>query len=360
MPNSEICLNDELDEDTLKLDEAQKAECRRNGSHPSTALALMQEAQADLEAGRIAQAKAKATRANDLDVTWDLLDMTPDNLIDEVARLEKQTPAETNIQQLAAQNSQADEMPPLDDILETQTERVAQTRPADEREIESPVAVNPTRMSALELYQRGKLAIVLVIGAGRQMLPPGLRLGRAADARRDQEIREYLAQHRVKARKIQLLARGKFRRRARPGGERRIPKRAIDKFDEQRQVSIEKLRTEIRNAAFRAEGLSAAEPQKALDIIDKAQASVENSGLDERVTAQLLKQLAKSRETVEYNRKINAPKIEMSKRKAEVEDTIKREEQAKIRIEQEYAEKVEKYNQLLREKRFDEAIVIGK
>ncbi len=217
-------------------------------------------------------------------------------------------------------------------------------------------------MSALELYQRGKQAIrsgdsELAVQCYRQAYESGERL----DVRKDQEIREYLAQHRIKAKKIQLLSARQVQDSdlGQPANDE-LPRRAIDKFDEQRQIAIDKLRTEIRNAAFRAEGLSSTEPQKALEIIDKAQASVENSGLDERITAQLLKQLAKSRETVEYNRKINAPRTEMAKRKAEVEDTIKREEQTKVRIEQEYAEKVEKYNQLLREKRFDEAIQIGK
>ncbi|HEY2253358.1 MAG TPA: hypothetical protein VGH74_19930, partial [Planctomycetaceae bacterium] len=349
-------LTDEIAEEAANPDEAQTRQAaKKQETARAQAQSLMKEAQADLEAGRLAQAKTKATRATDLDVTWDLLEMTPDNLLDEVARIEKQNGVAEKSRQLTAQASPTDDMPSLDDEPLPRTKQVAQAQAADESETEAPAAVNPTRVLALELYQRGKQAIrggdaELAVQSFRQAYESGERL----DARRDQEIREYLAQHRLKARKIQLLA-----ARQVPDGELgqpangELPKRAIDRFDDQRQVAIDKLRTEIRNATFRAEGLSASDPQKALEIIDKAQASVENSQLDERVTGLLLKQLANSRETVEYNRKINAPKIEMAKRKAEVESTIKREEGAKIRIEQEYAEKVERYNQLFKEKRFD-------
>ncbi len=257
-------------------------------------------------------------------------------------------------------------MPSLDDVPELATEQVVQTEIATEKEteteIEIPAVVNPARVSALELYQRGKQAIrsgdsELAVKCYLQANQSGERL----DVRKDQEIREYLAQHRVKSKKIQLLAARQVQESdlGQAAGDE-PSRRSIDRVDEQRQVAVDKLRTETRNSVFRAEGLAATEPQKALELIDKAQANVENSGLEGGVTGQLLKQLAKSRENIEYNRKINASKIEMAKRKTEVQETIKLEEQTKIRIEQDYAEKVEKYNQLLREKRFDEAIVIGK
>jgi len=351
---------DDVDENASRPDEAQvQRAAKQQETARAQAQSLMKEAQADFEAGRLVQAKAKANRASELDVTWDLLEMTPDNLLDEVARIEKENRSAEKTRQLTAQSSTTDDMPSLDDEPRSpRAEQVAQA--ADE--VDAPAAVNPTRISALELYQRGKLAIrggdtVLAVQCFRQAYESGERL----DVRKDQEIREYLAQHRMKARKIQLLA-----ARQVPDSELgqaandELPKRAIDKFADQRQIAVDKLRTEIRNATFRAEGLSATEPQQALEIIDKAQASVENSGLDERVTGQLLKQLGKSRETVEYNRKINAPRVEMAKRKAEVESAIKREEGTKVRIEQEYAELVEKYNQFFKEKRFEEAILLGK
>src|SRR5258708_23509875 len=50
----------------------------------------------------------------------------------------------------------------------------------------------------------------------------------------------------------------------------------------------------------------------------------------------------------------------MAKRKEEGESRIKREEQIKVRIDQDDAEKVGKYNELLKQKRFDEAIVLAK
>ena len=409
-----------------KLAEKQ-ALARKQAEAKQEALALMQEAQDDLDAGRIAQAKDKAARANDMEVVWDLLDMTPDKLLDEATRAEKK--AFANQKKLASEKAQAEErakaeeialarkqarddeqalvekkalaekkavaerklqaaederhlaaqairqadLASPDDDIEAAPQQVAQNEVADaaaekgpekepESEIEIPDVVNPARVSALELYQRGKQAIrsgdsQLAVQCYLQAHQSGERL----DPRRDQEIRDYLAQHRVKSKKIQLLSARQVHESdvGQPAGED-VPERAIDKVDQQRLVAVDKLRAETRNTVFRAEGLAATEPQKALEMIDKAQANVENSGLDGRITGQLLKQLAKSRSDIEYSRKINASKIEMAKRKTEVQETIKLEEQTKIRIEQDYADKVEKYNQLLKEKRFDEAIVVGK
>src|SRR5258708_40037718 len=172
-----------------------------------------------------------------------------------------------------------------------------------------------------------------------------------------QEIQEYLAQHRGKAKKIQLLGTRQSSRNGlapealgqeEPGRDPRFDQggddlpRRIDQVDEQRQIVLDKLRTEVRNAEFRAERLATTDPQAALELIDQAQSSVERSGQEGAITGPLLKSLAKSRSNIEYSRKINAPKIEMAKRKLEVEETIKREEQIKVKIEQDYAEKVEK------------------
>src|SRR5262249_10164195 len=111
---------------------------------------------------------------------------------------------------------------------------------------------------------------------------------------------------------------------------------------------------------FRAERLADTDPNKALELIEREQANVENSGFDAAITSQLLKSLAKTRGTIEYKRKINGPKIEMAKHKQEVNDAIRRDEQLKVRVEQDFAEKVDKYNALMKEKRFEEALVVAK
>ncbi|MGE5191194.1 MAG: hypothetical protein ACM3U2_01750, partial [Deltaproteobacteria bacterium] len=314
---------------------------------------LTEQAQADLEAGRLKEAKAKAARAKDIDVAYDLLDKTPEDVLDKAAQAEDK-------RYLAKRGSRPAGGPGADEASPAGSEEIARTEGAD-HEIEDPAVISPSGLTALDYYQRGKQAIKTGNSelATRYYLQ-AFQSGEKLDNRKMQEIQEYLAVHRGKGKKIQLL------------GTRQVPEsevgtaageefpRRIDQVDEQRQITLDKLRTEVRNAEFRAERLAATNPEAALEMIDKAQSSVERSGLAPPITGQLLKSLAKSRESIEYNRKINEPRLAQDKRNREVRETIKREEQVKLRIEQDYAEKVEKYNELLKEKRFDEAIVLAK
>ncbi|HEV3026900.1 MAG TPA: hypothetical protein VG457_04965, partial [Planctomycetota bacterium] len=341
------------------------------------AQSLTEEAEADLEAGRLEAAKAKAEKAREIDVAYDLLDKTPEDVFDKaVEAQDKRYLAKRGARPPAEATGAAIDDPAADDLPELPAAEIARTEGAaateiedrgiedrgiEDRGIDDPAVVSPNGLSALDYYQRGRQAI----RSGNSELATRYYLqafqsGEKLDNRKMQEIQEYLAVHRGKGRKIQLL------------GTRQVPEselgtaaneelpRRIDQVDEQRQIALDKLRTEVRNAEFRAERLAATNPEAALEMIDKAQSSVERSGLAAPVTGQLLKSLAKSRESIESSRKLNAPKIEMARRNEEVKETIKREEQVKLKIEQDFAEKVEKYNELLKQKRFDEAVVLGK
>ena len=328
---------------------------------------LTAQAQTDLQAGRTEEAKAKAQKARDIDVAYDLLDPTPEDILDKAEQAEdKRYLAQRGGRppQVVPEDPAADETPRIGD------EEIARTEGA-EHEIEDPSVVSPNGLTALDYYRRGKEAIK----SGNSELATRYYLqafqsGEKLDNRKMQEITEYLAVHRAKGRRIQLLGTRQVPESelgsepgSEPGAVAAIPDdhpRRIDQVDEQRQISLEKLRTEVRNAEFSAERLAATNPEKALEMLDKAQSSVERSGLAAPITTQLLKSLAKSRENIEYNRKINEPRIAQERRNEEVRATIKREEQVKIRIEQDFAEKVEKYNELLKQKRFDEAIVLAK
>src|SRR5258708_34040357 len=127
-----------------------------------------------------------------------------------------------------------------------------------------------------------------------------------------QEIQEYLAQHRGKAKKIQLLGTRQSSRNGlapealgqeEPGRDPRFDQggddlpRRIDQVDEQRQIVLDKLRTEERNAEFRAERLATTDPHAPLELIDQAQSSVERSGQEGASTGPRLKSLGSTRAT---------------------------------------------------------------
>ncbi|HEY2250321.1 MAG TPA: von Willebrand factor type A domain-containing protein [Planctomycetaceae bacterium] len=134
---------------------------------------------------------------------------------------------------------------------------------------------------------------------------------------------------------------------------------AVDRFGVDKP-GVDKLRTNVRDSMFRAEGLARTDPAAARKLIEDAESTVKNSaGVDGKSSAQLLKSLAKSREYIDHRTKL-ASSPELARRNAEVEARIKVEEGGGIRLEESLAEKVDSYNKLLKEKRFDDAIVVGK
>src|SRR5262249_12876101 len=177
-------------------------------------------------------------------------------------------------------------------------------------EIEEYPAARP-QLSALELYNRGKQALrngdkdtaLRYYTAAHQS-------GERLEHRKVQEIQEFLAQNRAKGKKIELLTRQVPESELEPAAPDDFP-RPIDTVDEQRAVTLDKLRNQVLNAKIQAEKLAASDPQKALELIDRTQAGVERSGLEGAVTMPLLKSLAKSREQVESTRKLNEPRLDM-------------------------------------------------
>lgn len=74
---------------------------------------------------------------------------------------------------------------------------------------------------------------------------------------------------------------------------------AGDANDEDRQISVDKLRILVRNAEVRAERLAETNPTQALTLIDKARTNVANSALEKNESKPLLNSLAKSQLRVE-------------------------------------------------------------
>src|SRR5260370_11016340 len=139
------------------------------------------------------------------------------------------------------------------------TDEIAEASASAGNEMEDFAVARP-ELSALDCYIKGKQAM----RSGNSELATKFYLqawqsGERLDSRKMQEIQEYLAQHRGKARKIQLLGtRPSSRNGLAPnelgqgqlGQEEsgRDPQddlpRRIDQVDEQRQIALDKLRTE--------------------------------------------------------------------------------------------------------------------
>ena len=234
--------------------------------------------------------------------------------------------------------------------------------PADEltdapvEAVEEPRAVppSPASPSALQWYRDGKQA--LRNGdrdAAYELYMKAYKSGQKLSPRETTEIREFLSTH--GATKVVE------RQSAAPAtAEESSEESAVADAADRRQAAYDKLRTDVRNAKYKAEKLAETDPDGAMQILQSAQEAVEGANLDAKASAPLLKSLAASRQQVDYARKVNGPRIDLEQRTEEVLSTVKRERDFKISVEKEFAEKVDEFNELMREKRFEEAEVVAK
>src|SRR5262245_27798240 len=117
------------------------------------AKSLTDQAQADLQAGRLEEAKAKAAKAQDIDVAYDLLDKTPEDVMDQAAQIQDKRYLAKRASRSAAEPA-ADSAgepgaePALEDVPEMNAAEIARTEGAGENEIEDAAVVSPNGLTA--------------------------------------------------------------------------------------------------------------------------------------------------------------------------------------------------------------------
>jgi type II secretory pathway component GspD/PulD (secretin) len=136
--------------------------------------------------------------------------------------------------------------------------------------------------------------------------------------------------------------------------------RVFDDVTQKDAVRYDRLRTEVLNSVFRAEKLRDTNPDGAIEILDRSVANVEASQLSDEARQTLLGYLKRSQEAVKAYAQERAPLIELAQRNAEVKEALKADMKTKVRIEQDYARMVEKFNELMDQRRYAEAEIVGK
>ena len=349
------------------------------------AMALLKQARTDLAAGRVADAQAKATQANEMNVAFDVFDDRPESVMAAIQRAARNTAAKSK-------------SPSLDsDLVEKPSTQVAQQTPpntlpnaktaaaipatikseieplpepsADEEETESTnvAVIHPEGPSVDQLFKEGQ--IHLKSGnkaAAYQAFVRAYQSGQKMDGRRSQQLQDYLRELSPRRKPIQLAS-------AQAGqltdgdttdgdGEPRTldPQRPIDIAAERQKVQVDRLRSEVLNAIFRADRLREKEPAKAIEILDQAMANIESAPLEKNVTASLATTLKKTRAEIEGFQKQMEPNLLQAKRNEEVKDAIVRDTKTKVRVEREFANLVKEFNELMTARRYAEAEVIAK
>ena len=364
----------------LKKTEASESKVR--------ALALLKQARADLAAGRISDAQEKAAAASEMNVAFDVFDDRPEQVLAAIQRVNRNTAAKTNpaaktkptdveskvatsVPNPTPSKSLAEPTAPAQNVAvsELDPEFLPQAPAADDENEPANVAViHPEGPSAAQLFREGQ--IHLQSGnkaAAYQAFSRAYQSGQKLDARRSQQLQDYLRELSPRRRKPIQLVSGQATQltegdAADGAAEPRPlePQRPIDIASERQKVQVDRLRSEVLNAVFRADRLREKEPAKAIDILDQAMANLESASMDKQVTASLASTLRKTRSEIEGFQKQMEPNISQNKRNDEVKDSLDRERKVKSRIEREFANLVKEYNERINARQFAEAEKIGK
>lgn len=131
---------------------------------------------------------------------------------------------------------------------------------------------------------------------------------------------------------------------------------AADKSD----VQYDRLRTEVMNSVFRAEKMKTTNPDEALQILDNTLATIEATPLSRESLETLAGYVRRSHASISAWRDQQAPNIAREDKNRNVIEAIRLETEAKIRIEQEFADLVEDFNLKMKERRYAEAELIAR
>ena len=134
----------------------------------------------------------------------------------------------------------------------------------------------------------------------------------------------------------------------------------INAAQKEQLVKVERIRAEVLNSVFKAERLKETDPTKALELIDQTLAKVEAAELSTETVAPLMKQLNRTRSVLRNYIEQQAPNIALNEENKKVKDRIKGEVENAIRIDQEMVKMGEKYNDLYKQQRYAEAVLVAK
>ena len=115
------------------------------------------------------------------------------------------------------------------------------------------------------------------------------------------------------------------------------------------------------NAIFRAERLREADNvAEALAVLDRVSGEVDSAELRDELKDPMRRHIANARGQIEGYAKQMAPKLEMEERNQLVRDRIETDRAAGLRIEQEMADLVDRFNDLMDQQRWAEAAELAR
>jgi general secretion pathway protein D len=142
-------------------------------------------------------------------------------------------------------------------------------------------------------------------------------------------------------------------------GRGRPDSSAIDFADQGEQVIARQLQAELTKRQIEASRLREKNPKQALQLLQEVREQVEKSNLSSAVSSQLTRRVDISIKEIEEYIQQHRAEIELDEQNESVLAEIERSRVVKVKVQQDIAELVDQFNQLLDEQRFEEAEVIA-
>jgi len=328
-------------------------------SHTPTSMAGLKEratqllaaARADLVAGRVADAQLKASQAATFNVTYDLFEDSPERLLSEIELAGKRGSSVAMANPSAFQtagNSALD--------LTSPAQPSATAQPAGNRD---RMVMNSAGLSAQELYEQG--VNHLRDGnreAAYESFLSAYQSGEKLDNYRQQQLQDKLRELAPRRQRVQQASNQVVD--GTPGQALADGSSRIDAVTQSQAVKFDRLRTECLNAIFRAEKMREKQPEQAQALLNQTLETVQQSDLGEEQKSSLTAWVKSSRSSIDAYISQQKPVLEMERKNVETKDLIEREIQTRVRVEQELATLVEKFNQLMAQRRYGEASTLAK
>ncbi|MEZ5942150.1 MAG: hypothetical protein R3C18_12225 [Planctomycetaceae bacterium] len=310
-------------------------------SAKAQAVRMLNDARQAIQQGNFESATELVAQAEQFDVAYDLLDETPERIREDLTRA------------IAARSTQ-----PSDVAVASADNPFAgnQVMRADAVEGQDNVAASfPANASALELFNMGinELRQGHREGAYAAFLQ-AYNTGEKLDPYRQQQLQDKLRELRPRNREIVQASNESYEPTLLP-----TPNGTPDPATQDAAAKFDSLRVQTLNALTRSDRLREKQPDEAIALIDQTLEAIAASELGEERTGALTASLNSTRSSIESYRRMKAPIFEQERRNSEVKAVIQRDIETRRKIEQDLAELVDKYNDLMDQNRFSEAHAIA-
>ncbi len=355
-----------------KIDAAPAESVPASDPRREQAQVLLELAREEVAAGRLDQAELFAQKVRDMNLTFGPYELQPNTILAEIAeaKVGQSLPAQT---QFAGRQPEPVAAPPaelpasitigdLGSSFEPQDLTPAgDLTPAvgsftGDSPFDNITAIHPSGVSAETKFNEGQS--YLRRGnreAAYQAFLEAWQSGQRLDAYKSQQLQDYLRElNPRRGSQIQLTSGEIVQADAYDEAS------PIDVASQRDKIKFDRLRSEVLNAMLRADSLKERRPDEAIEVLDQAMANVENAGFENQQVASLVRQLQRSRGSIEGFMAQRAPVLDLERRNEVVRDQITTNINNRIRVEKEFAALVDDYNRLFKQRRFAEAQVIAK